>query len=155
MTAGVAIGLAALIALLATVVAGFAAAQVIVLRRQLAALRQDYQRQATSVMALQGAMKALSEGVAIHGQAQASVQRALERLHDQHSELQAREDGAGAGTYEQAIRLIRDGEPRDEVRRRCGLTAAELDLLFSLHGAGTAGGSASAPHGSGSAPGGG
>ena len=58
------------------------------------------------------------------------------------------------GTYEQAIRLIRDGEPRDEVRRRCGLTAAELDLLFSLHGAGTAGGSASAPHGSGSAPGG-
>jgi hypothetical protein len=153
MTAGVAIGLAALIAVLATVVAGFAVAQVVVLRRQLAALRQDYQRQATSVMALQGAMKALSEGVAIHGQAQASVQRALERLHDQHSELRAREDGAGA--YEQAIRLIRDGEPRGEVRRRCGLTAAELDLLFSLHGPGTGGGVASTPHASGSAPEGG
>ncbi|WP_024327401.1 DUF2802 domain-containing protein [Thioalkalivibrio sp. AKL19] len=131
------IWLAALIALLATIVAGFAVGLVILLRRQLAALRQDYQRQATSVMALQGAMKALSEGVATHGQAQASVQRALERLHDQHSELRAREGDSGA--YEQAIRLIQQGVGREEVRRRCGLTSTELDLLFSLHGTGTAG----------------
>ncbi|WP_017942256.1 MULTISPECIES: DUF2802 domain-containing protein [unclassified Thioalkalivibrio] len=130
------IWLVALIALLATIVAAFSVGLVILLRRQLAALRQDYQRQATSVMALQGAMKALSEGVATHGQAQASVQRALERLHDQHSELRAREGDSGA--YEQAIRLIQQGQGREEVRRRCGLTSTELDLLFSLHGTGTA-----------------
>ncbi|WP_018875442.1 DUF2802 domain-containing protein [Thioalkalivibrio sp. ALE31] len=130
------IWLVALIALLATIVAAFSVGLVILLRRQLAALRQDYQRQATSVMALQGAMKALSEGVATHGQAQASVQRALERLHDQHSELRAREGDSGA--YEQAIRLIRQGLGREEVRRRCGLTSTELDLLFNLHGTGTA-----------------
>ncbi|WP_038054618.1 DUF2802 domain-containing protein [Thioalkalivibrio sp. ALJ1] len=136
---GLLVWLAALIALLATVVAGFAVGVVILLRRQLAALRVDYQRQATSVMALQGAMKALSEGVATHGQAQASVQRALERLHDQHSELRARDGDSGA--YEQAIRLIQEGQGREEVRRRCGLTTTELDLLFSLHGSGTAAGS--------------
>ncbi len=135
---GMLIWLAALIALLATIVAGFAVGLVILLRRQLVALRQDYQRQATSVMALQGAMKALSEGVATHGQAQASVQRALERLHDQHSELRAREGDSGA--YEQAILLIQQGLGREEVRRRCGLTSTELDLLFSLHGSGNAGG---------------
>ncbi len=133
---GMLIWLVALIALLATIVAAFSVGLVILLRRQLAALRQDYQRQATSVMALQGAMKALSEGVATHGQAQASVQRALERLHDQHSELRAREGDSGA--YEQAIRLIQQGQGREEVRRRCGLTSTELDLLFSLHGTGTA-----------------
>ncbi len=133
---GMVIWLVALIALLATIVAAFSVGLVILLRRQLAALRQDYQRQATSVMALQGAMKALSEGVATHGQAQASVQRALERLHDQHSELRAREGDSGA--YEQAIRLIQQGLGREEVRRRCGLTSTELDLLFSLHGTGTA-----------------
>lgn len=133
---GMLIWLVALIALLATIVAAFSVGLVILLRRQLAALRQDYQRQATSVMALQGAMKALSEGVATHGQAQASVQRALERLHDQHSELRAREGDSGA--YEQAIRLIQQGLGREEVRRRCGLTSTELDLLFSLHGTGTA-----------------
>ncbi len=141
---GMLIWLAAFIALLATIIAGFAVGLVILLRRQLAALRQDYQRQATSVMALQGAMKALSEGVATHGQAQASVQRALARLHDQHSELRAREGDSGA--YEQAIRLIQQGVGREEVRRRCGLTSTELDLLFSLHGTGTAGDSGHMSH---------
>ncbi|WP_026340663.1 DUF2802 domain-containing protein [Thioalkalivibrio sp. ALJT] len=133
---GLLIWLVVLVALLATVVAAFAVGLVVLLRRQLAALREDHQRQATSVMALKGAMKALSEGMASHGQAQASVQRALERLHDQHSELRARE--GDSGTYEQAIRLIQEGHGREEVRRRCGLTTNELDLLFSLHGSGTA-----------------
>lgn len=128
--------LAAGIALLATIVAGFAVALVLLLRRQLTALRQDYQRQATSLMALQGAMKVLSEGVINHGQAQASVQRALERLHDQHTELRARDPDQGA--YEKAIQLVREGYPREEVRRLCSLTAAELDLIYSLHGAGSA-----------------
>ncbi len=138
---GLLVWIAALIALLATLVAGFAFALVILLRRQLSALRQDYQRQATSVMALQGAMKALSEGVVNHSQAQASVQRALHRLHDQHSELRAR--GGDDGAYEQAIRLIREGQGREEVRRLCGLSQTELDLLFTLH----APGSATGPHG--------
>ncbi|WP_018935544.1 DUF2802 domain-containing protein [Thioalkalivibrio sp. ALJ24] len=124
------------IALISTIVAAFAIAMVLLLRRQLAALRQDYQRQATSLMALQGAMKVLSEGVINHGQAQAAVQRALERLHDQHTELRARDPDQGS--YEKAIQLVREGYSRDEVRRLCSLTPTELDLIYSLHGAGTA-----------------
>ncbi|WP_018864343.1 MULTISPECIES: DUF2802 domain-containing protein [Thioalkalivibrio] len=133
---GILVWIVAAIALVATVVAVLAVSLVLTLRRQLATLRQDYQRQATSVMALQGAMKVISQGVVNHSQAQSAVQRALERLNDQQSELRARD--ADDGAYQQAIELIREGREREEVRRMCGLTTTELDLLYSLHAPGSA-----------------
>lgn len=106
------------------------------MRRQIREIRQGLERHDTSLLALHGAMKTISEDVIHQGQAQSSVARTLERLVDQQGEMRLRE--VDEGLYPQAIRLIRSGHSREEVRRLCGLTEAETDLLFSLHGQGLA-----------------
>lgn len=104
------------------------------LRRRIQALRDDQQRQITSLLALHGALKAIADDVIAHEQMQNGIRRALERLSDQHSELRLRD--AEEGAYAQAIQLIARGRSREEVRALCALTATELDLLFTLHGQG-------------------
>ncbi len=104
------------------------------LRRQVDELRRDQQRQSTSILALHGAMKVISEDVINHGQHQSSVTRTLERLTDRQSELRLRD--VDEGLYSQAIALIRQGRSRQEVRKLCALSESETDLLFSLHGQG-------------------
>ena len=120
------------LALLAVVLGVRAARRIRDLRAQLRELRREQQRLNTSVLALHGAMKVIAEDVINHSQHQSSVKRALERLADQQSELRLRD--VDEGLYGQAIELIRHGRGRDEVRQLCALTAAEVDLLFSLHG---------------------
>lgn len=99
-------------------------------------IRRDVQRQQTSLLALHGAMKMISEDVITHGHAQYSVRRTLEHLVDQQGQMQLRE--VDEGLYPQAIQLIRSGRSREEVRKLCALTQTEVDLLFSLHGQGGA-----------------
>lgn len=127
---------------LGMILAGYALVSIATLRRQVREIRQDYQRQNTSMLALHGAMKMISEDVISHGQVQSSVSRTLERLSDQQTELRLRD--VDDGFYPQAIQLIQDGRGREEVRKICGLTESELDLLFSLHGQGLGFGSSSA-----------
>ncbi|MGQ9659000.1 MAG: DUF2802 domain-containing protein [Thermochromatium sp.] len=106
------------------------------LERRLRELRQEQQETDTALLALHGAIKAVAEDVIAQGQHQSSVRRALDRLADQQSELRLR--SVDEGLYVQAIELIRLGRGRSEVRQICGLTHAEVDLLFSLHGASVA-----------------
>ena len=113
--------------------AGRALLRVRALANQLRESRGEYQRLNTSVLALHGAMKVIAEDVIDHGQHQSAVRRALERLVEQQSELRLRD--VDEGLYGQAIELIRHGRGREEVRKLCALTASEVDLLFSLHGA--------------------
>ncbi|MBK1641857.1 hypothetical protein CKO12_08235 [Chromatium okenii] len=105
------------------------------LRTQLRELKNDFHRYNTSLLALNGAMKVIAEDVITHGRMQSTVKRTLERLTDEHSEMRLRE--VDAGLYPQAIQLIYEGRRREEVRKLCGLTESEVDLLFSLHGQGT------------------
>ena len=107
-----------------------------VLEERLRELRHDRQQTDTAILALHGAIKAVAEDVIDQGQHQSSVRRALDRLADQQSELRLRV--VDEGLYVQAIELIRLGRGRGEVRKLCGLTQAEVDLLFSLHGASVA-----------------
>lgn len=130
---GAALALFVLI-LLAMLLAGVALKSISTLRRQMREIRQDHQRQNTSLLALHGAMKMISEDVISHGQAQSSVRRTLERLADQQNEMRLRD--VDDGLYPQAIQLIQEGRGREEVRKLCGLTDSEVDLLFSLHGQG-------------------
>ena len=104
-----------------------------VLEERLRELRHDQQETDTALLALHGAIKAVAEDVIDQSQHQSSVKRALDRLADQQSELRLR--SVDEGLYVQAIELIRLGRGRSEVRTLCGLTQAEVDLLFSLHGA--------------------
>lgn len=114
----------------------WALTNVAALRRQLKELRGDVQRQSTALLALHGAMKVVADDVLAHGQVHSSVRRTLDHLVDQHTELRLRDvDG---GLYPQAIQMIQSGRRRDEVRKLCGLTESEVDLLFSLHGQGVA-----------------
>ena len=106
------------------------------LEERLRELRRDQQETDTALLALHGAIKAVAEDVIDQGQHQSSVKRALDRLADQQSELRLR--SVDEGLYVQAIELIRLGRGRGEVRKLCGLTHAEVDLLFSLHGASVA-----------------
>jgi hypothetical protein len=106
------------------------------LEEQLRELKHDQQGLDTAILALHGAIKAVAEDVIDQGQHQSSVRRALDRLADQQSELRLRD--VDEGLYVQAIALIRLGRGRGEVRKLCGLTQAEVDLLFSLHGASVA-----------------
>ncbi|BCU08200.1 DUF2802 domain-containing protein [Allochromatium tepidum] len=106
------------------------------LEARLAELRHDQRGLDTAILALHGAIKAVAEDVIDQGQHQSSVRRALDRLADQQSELRLR--AVDEGLYVQAIELIRLGRGRGEVRKLCGLTQAEVDLLFSLHGASVA-----------------
>lgn len=100
------------------------------------ALRQEQRGLDTAILALHGAIKAVAEDVIDQSQHQSSVRRTLDRLADQQSELRLRD--VDEGLYVQAIELIRLGRGRGEVRKLCGLTQAEVDLLFSLHGASVA-----------------
>jgi len=127
---------ALLIALWSLWLAVRARARLRALEARIHALRHDQLECNTSILALHGAIKAVAEDVIDQGQHQSSVRRALDRLADQQSELRLR--SVEDGLYVQAIELIRLGRGRGEVRRLCGLTHAEVDLLFSLHGAGTA-----------------
>lgn len=119
------------VALLAVILAVSALFSISALRRQLREIRRDVQRQNTSLLALHGAMKVIAEDVIAHAQSQSAVRRTLERLTDGQSELRLRD--VDEGLYPQAIQLIHDGRSREEVRRLCGLTQSEVDLLFSLH----------------------
>lgn len=119
------------LAMLAIILASASWFSVAALRRQLRDIRRDAQHQSTSLLALHGAMKAIAEDVHTYSQTQSSVRRTVERLADGQSELRLRD--VDDGLYPQAIQLIRDGRGRDEVRRLCGLTQSEVDLLFSLH----------------------
>ena len=119
------------LAALTVSVALYALAAVARLRRQIRELREQAQRQTTSLLALQGAMKVIAEDVIAHGQVQSNVRRTLERLVDEQSALRLRE--VDEGLYPQAIQMVQNGRSREEVRELCGLTQAELDLLFSLH----------------------
>ncbi|QIK38909.1 DUF2802 domain-containing protein [Caldichromatium japonicum] len=125
--------LAILMALWAMLLGWRAGRRVRALEAQIQGLRREQEGFETAVLALHGAIKAVAEDVIDQGQHQASVQRALDRLAEQHSELRLRT--ADEGLYLRAIELIRLGHGRHEVRRLCGLTQAEVDLLFSLHGA--------------------
>ena len=87
-----------LITLAALIVAGFAVSMVLMLRRQLAALRADYERQAASVAALQGAMKTISDGVVDHTRAQSEVQEAMARLQARAAQVRSRDQGPGGGS---------------------------------------------------------
>lgn len=120
--------------LLASVLSLWALLTCMTLRRQIKEIKRDAQRQNTSLLALHGAMKVISEDVISHGQTQLSVRRTLARLADQQSELRLR-DGDG-GLYPQAIQLIHEGCGREDVRKLCALTESEVDLLFSLHARG-------------------
>ncbi|WP_295399231.1 DUF2802 domain-containing protein [uncultured Thiocystis sp.] len=130
---GVALALFVL-TLLVMLLAGVALKSISTLRRQIREIRQDHQRQNTSLLALHGAMKMISEDVISHGQAQSSVRRTLEHLADRQNEMRLRD--VDDGLYPQAIQLIQAGRAREEVRKLCGLTDSEVDLLFSLHGRG-------------------
>ena len=128
--------LALLVALLAMLLAVRARARLSDLEALIRALRQDQRGLDTAILALHGAIKAVAEDVIDQGQHQSSVRRALDRLTDQQSELRLRD--VDEGLYVQANELIRLGRGRGEVRKLCGLTHAEVDLLFSLHGASVA-----------------
>lgn len=123
------------LAIVAFMLAIIAMMLVSTLSRQLRELKNDFHRYNTSLLALHGAMKAIAEDVITHGQTQSTVKRTLERLTDEHSEMRLRE--VDAGLYPQAIQLIYDGRRREDVRKLCGLTEVEVDLLFSLHGSGS------------------
>jgi septal ring factor EnvC (AmiA/AmiB activator) len=128
--------LALLVACLAVWLAMRTRARLHALEKQLRELKHDRQGLDTAILALHGAIKAVAEDVIDQGQHQSSVRRALDRLADQQSELRLRD--VDEGLYVQAIELIRLGRGRSEVRQLCGLTQAEVDLLFSLHGASVA-----------------
>lgn len=130
------------VAVLAMILAVSALFSISALRRQLREIRRDVQRQNTSLLALHGAMKVIAEDVIAHAQTQSSVRRTLERLTDGQSELRLRD--VDEGLYPQAIQMINDGRSREEVRRLCGLTQSEVDLLFSLHRQDAASGSSGA-----------
>ena len=127
---------ALLVALLALLLAVRAGTRLRALEAHIRALRHDQQGLDTAILALHGAIKAVAEDVIDQSQHQSSVRRALDRLADQQSELRLRD--VDEGLYVQAIELIRLGRGRGEVRKLCGLTQAEVDLLFSLHGASVA-----------------
>ncbi len=124
-----------LLVLLILVVAIRALIVTAALRTQLRELKNEFHRHDNSLLALHGAMKVIAEDVITHGRMQSTVKRTLERLTDEHSEMRLRE--VDAGLYPQAIQLIYEGRRREEVRKLCGLTESEVDLLFSLHGQGT------------------
>ncbi|MBK1721291.1 hypothetical protein CKO23_03360 [Thiocystis violacea] len=128
------VGVLALGLILALSLAILALRAVRSLRQQVREIRRDQQRQSTTLLALHGAMKVISEDVITHGQHQSSVTRALERLSDRQSELSLRD--VDEGLYSHAIELIRHGKSREEVRKFCALTHSEVDLLFSLHAQG-------------------
>lgn len=115
----------------ALLMALYALIRLAALRRQVRKLEDQAQRQTTSLLALHGAMKVISEDVIAHSQIQSSVRRTLERLVDEQSALRLRE--VDDGLYPQAIQMVQSGRSRDEVRELCGLTHAEVDLLFTLH----------------------
>jgi hypothetical protein len=123
------------LAILAFVLAVIALVSGATLRRQLRELKNDFHRHDTSLLSLHGAMKVIAEDVINHGQTQSAVKRSLERLTDEHSEMRLRD--TDAGLYPQAIQLIYEGRRREDVRKLCGLTETEVDLLFSLHGSGS------------------
>lgn len=123
--------IAVAIAALALLLAFHALTALAALRRRLEELRDQVQRQTTSLLALHGAMKVIAEDVITHGQMQSNVRRTLERLVDEQSALRLRE--VDEGLYPQAIQMVQSGRTREEVRELCGLTQAEVDLLFSLH----------------------
>ena len=127
---------ALLVALWAVRLAGRLRTRLNALEERLRELRHDRQETDTALLALHGAIKAVAEDVIDQSQHQSSVRRALDRLADQQSELRLR--SVDEGLYVQAIELIRLGRGRGEVRQLCGLTHAEVDLLFSLHGASVA-----------------
>ncbi|MTW20309.1 DUF2802 domain-containing protein [Allochromatium palmeri] len=125
----------ALPALLIAVLAGWLAVrartQLRTLEERMRVMRHEQLELNTSILSLHGAIKAVADDVIDQGQHQSSVKRALDRLADQQSELRLR--NVDEGLYVQAIELIRLGRGRSEVRKLCGLTHAEVDLLFSLH----------------------
>jgi hypothetical protein len=124
----------ALLLLITLAVALRALRQVRALRAQLKDFRGEQQRLGTSLLSLHGAMKVIAEDVINHGQHQSKGTRTLERLADRQSELRLRD--VDQGLYGQAIELARQGKSRDEVRKLCGLSESEVDLLFSLHARG-------------------
>ena len=128
--------LALLVALLSAWLVVRSRARLQTLEARLRELRHAQQEVDTAILALHGAIKAVAEDVIDQGQHQSSVRRALDRLADQQSELRLRD--VDEGLYVQAIELIRLGRGRSEVRKLCGLTHTEVDLLFSLHGASVA-----------------
>ncbi len=128
--------LAILLALGAMLLGWWAGRRLRTLETQLNTVRREQERFETAILALHGAIKAVAEEVIDQGQHQTSVRRALDRLAEQHSELRLR--AADEGLYLRAVELIRLGHGRAEVRKLCGLTQAEVDLLFSLHRAGLA-----------------
>lgn len=116
---------------LVLLLAGYALLAFTAVRRQVRKLEDQVQRQTTSLLALHGAMKVIAEDVIAHGQIQSGVRRTLERLVDEQSALRLRE--VDEGLYPQAIQMVQNGRSREEIRALCGLTHAEIDLLFSLH----------------------
>lgn len=132
------IGLADILAILATLVAALAVGAFILLRRELRRVHQSLLDQAESLVALQRSMKVVAGEAFQRAQDQATIERALEQLVNQQHELslEIRLHHADQGAYAQAIKLIQGGQSREQVRALCALNETELDLLFGLHGQG-------------------
>jgi len=118
----------------------FAALALFQLRRHIARLQRDGERQANLLLALQGTLKVMSGEALSHRQELSNILRAIERLAtlNQETRLEMRLRNADHSPYTQAIRLIRHGQSREAVRKLCALTETEVDLLFSLHAQGLA-----------------
>lgn len=109
-------------------------------RLSLERLEQRVEQQTQTLLAIQGAAKVLSGEAVTHREDLARVRKVIDRLAqlNQEMRLELRLRDADNSPYTQAIKLIRHGQPRSEVRKLCSLTDSEVDLLFNLHGQGIA-----------------
>ncbi|GAB0149130.1 MULTISPECIES: DUF2802 domain-containing protein [Marichromatium] len=135
------ISLAEILAILALLAAALALAAFVYLWRETRRLRRDLRRFDPVLQTLHRDLRVIA-GESFHrGQDRVMLVNALERLADQQQEmrLEMRMRDADQSPYAQAIKLIRNGQSREQVRRLCALTDAELELLFGLHGHGIGG----------------
>ncbi|NKN33188.1 DUF2802 domain-containing protein [Marichromatium bheemlicum] len=124
--------------MVAVLLAALALAACVYLGRELRRLRRELGRLDPALQSLHRDLRVIA-GESFHrGQDRMMLVNALERLADQQQEmrLEMRMRDADQSPYAQAIKLIRSGQNREQVRRLCALTDAELELLFGLHGHG-------------------
>lgn len=129
-----------ILALIAVAFALLALFALIQLRRRIDRALQVLEQQTQTLLAVQGALRVLSGEAITHREDLARAQRAIVRLGElnQQTRMEMRLRDAESSPYNQAIQLIRHGQPRAEVRKLCSLTESEVDLLFTLHGQGVA-----------------
>ena len=120
--------LALIIALFALIAGGYALYRVEVDSRRregaIEELREAHQR-------LTEALETTSAGALAQGDQLVRLEQDLRRLKDRLTTVASRETGQEA--FNQAIRMARRGDSRDDIMASCGLSVVEADLVLLLH----------------------